>query len=281
MQVKLNLTPLYRSDSADGRSYARVTETGEVIWYPSVTTVIRATSPMSYGLLNWYAQHGMEGAEKKRDEAAEYGTKLHIAISELTDGETTDVATLDNRFAKDLIAWTAFVRDRAVQILHSEAMVFSDELGYAGASDVVCLMEWKGKIITAIIDIKSGANSYPDHAVQLEMYRLAWNECYGTERGLEVTHIFNWHPKDWQGSPTYTLKNQTGVTTKEEIDLRCKLYKATKEVKPKPTIVMSGTLPDNYKIELVDADDEIRIKHASYVGDDVQQQLFTTEQEAS
>lgn len=275
MVVNLKLTPLYRNDSVNGRSYARVTEAGEVIWYPSVTSVIRATSPMSFGLLQWYATHGMEGANKLRDEAAEYGTKLHIMISELIAGQTFDLSTLDERLAKDLLAWTAFMQERNIQALHSEAMVYSDELGFAGASDIVCMMEWNSKIVTAIVDIKSGSNSYPDHAVQLEMYRLAWNECYGTERGLEATHIFNWHPKDWQGAPTYTLKNQTGVATRDEIDLRCKLYKATKTVKPKPSIKISGSLPDAYKIESVDADVGIIAKHVSYVGDDVQQELFT------
>lgn len=268
--MPIKLTPLYRCDSASGRSYARVTINGDVVWYPSVTSVIHATAPTPSGLLQWYAKHGMEGANKLRDEAADYGTELHLLVGLLTDRQQIELASVTERMARDLMAWCAFAKERDVEIVYNEAMVYSETLGYAGAADIVCRMSWQGKTVNAIVDIKSGANSYPDHATQLEMYRLAWNECYGEESGVEVTHIFNWHPNDWKGSPTYKLINQTGKTMVEEIQMRCALYRAKNEVRPLAKTVYKGALPDDVVTELVQPEDEILAKHASYVGDDLQ-----------
>jgi hypothetical protein len=76
----ISVEPLYRYDhNAGDRRYARVNERGKVIWYPSVTTIIRATSPTPPGLLAWYIKHGIDGANELRDEAAERGTEIFKA----------------------------------------------------------------------------------------------------------------------------------------------------------------------------------------------------------
>ena len=267
------IVPLYRHDAASGRAYARVVEGNErnVVWYPSVTTVLRGTSPMSPGLLKWYAQHGEEKANAMRDAAAEYGTALHIAIHDLSNGARLDAAMMPTRMAKDLLAWQTFLTDYKIEILYAEPMVYSDEFGFAGAIDIVCTMEVsEGVRAVAIIDIKSGSGSYSDHAVQLAMYQLAWNERYGEPNKTIVEEIYNWHPKDWREKPTYTLKKQTGAVTKEEIKLRCDLYRATNKIKPSKRLVVEGTFGVLAEFTMQDADVDVLAKHAAYVGDDLQ-----------
>jgi hypothetical protein len=258
--------PIFREDRNGTRYYAHVDETGAVTWYPSVTTVIRDTSPTPYGLLAWYAKHGMQDANRLRDDAAEYGTSLHIDIARIMSGE---VVTPDSeRKAKDLMAWVAFCKERNVEPVAVEIPLVSRTLKIAGTCDLVCWLDFgKGREL-AIIDIKSGG-SYEDHAVQLDMYRIAFNEQYREALGQGVVFTFNWHPNDWQKAPTYKLVNQTAACKPDEASLRCQLWHAMHNASPRPYLTVSGPVGLGMEMPTITSenpDDTARAKWQALTG---------------
>jgi len=126
--------------------------------YASVTTIIGATSPTPYGLMNWIKMKG-QFADIERDEAAAYGTFLHIQIGQLLRTRQYDfrdlpeiarvesaVAGLPMKAAEwhrkatnDILAFEAFRRRHQVEPLAIEVIV-KHSSGYAGAVDLVCRM---------------------------------------------------------------------------------------------------------------------------------------------
>ena len=239
---------LFRYDDAGERFYGRVVN-GNVWWYPSVTKIIKATSPTPPGLMQWYAKHGFEEANKLRDDAAERGTTMHVLFERYMSGQLVDMASLSEFHAKALMSFDQWMQDYEVEPLAIEVLLHSDTYGYAGTADLVCRVKG-GKVI--LVDFKSGSSVYEDYAVQLEMYRLAWNEHADMHDIPQVTEVYNWLPKDWRKGPTYTFKDQTGECTSHAIEYRCKLYNETQKTSPRIKTIYGGTLPGTATIEVVD-----------------------------
>lgn len=238
--------PIYRYDQGDARYYARVTD-GEpptVSWFPSVTTVIRETSPLPPHLLKWYADKGMDEATAIRDEAAEYGTTFHIYAASLLAGKAipgAEFQVMEPRLQRDLMALMQFVRDREVEPIAVEMLMASDTLGIAGTIDLVCRMNWKKGRVMAVVDLKTSSGFYRAHKQQIELYRQMWNETYGSyehaepmarELGLPsvkpyfAAHTFLWRPKDWRTEPNYDLKEVEGEVPYDEVVNMCNLYRS-------------------------------------------------------
>ena len=150
--------PIYRMDGKDNRYYHSVDDSGNVHFYPSVTSVIQATTPTPYHLIKWYADYGMKRAEQLRDEKAHYGTVLHILIAHLLKrGEinletgveamlyeyadekrlTCDIGSWAHELRRDLLAFNQFAADYAVRPIAIEMPLVSGQLGYGGAIDLV------------------------------------------------------------------------------------------------------------------------------------------------
>lgn len=252
--IQQNFDGLYRYDDRGERFYARVKD-GRVLWYPSVTRIIKATSPTPQGLMAWTAKHGVAEANKLRDEAAERGTQMHVLIEEYLTTGTLELDGLPEFHQKALASFAQFCRDHDVQPVHTEKVLYSDEYQYAGACDLICTMMWKKIRIRAMIDFKSGTNLYDDYAVQLGMY---WHAA--EEHGHMIDRVFNWSPKDWRKEPTYTLTDQSedaASARTEQIEPRCQLFRAQNDYKPKARMVITGTLPDGMQIRTVDPDEVI------------------------
>lgn len=85
---------------------------------------------------------------------------------------------------------------------------------FAGAIDLVCELDFNGSRQTAIVDYKSGS-IWGSHPYQLEAYKLLVESNFD----IEIDLIFNWSDKDWnkQKQPTYTLTNQTGKVSPQEM----------------------------------------------------------------
>jgi hypothetical protein len=272
--------PLFRYDDGGDRFYARVNDV-DVKWYPSVTRIIKATSPTPPGLIAWYAKHGVEGANQLRDEAAERGTQMHILFERYMSavleykgrypsfidlhtesghwvgGNITDVAKLSEFHSKALMSFDAFYRQDVAEVYAVEMLLYSERHEFAGTCDLVCKLN-NGKI--AIVDFKSGTSVYDDYAVQLEMYRLAWNEHAEAHGWPVVTEIYNWLPKDWRTDPTWTWKRQTGDVSLNEIAARCLLFKSMNGTlrTPREKKIYTGTLPGQATIEIVRPEDIAR-----------------------
>jgi hypothetical protein len=99
-QFKLNLPTMYRFNQAGHRYYFSIKEPANsffnhdelVTFYPSVTTIIENTTPMSFGLKKILADSGsIKEYNKFMNEKADYGTLLHILITEyLRSGDTPE-----------------------------------------------------------------------------------------------------------------------------------------------------------------------------------------------
>ncbi|CAB4141888.1 hypothetical protein UFOVP422_41 [uncultured Caudovirales phage] len=248
--------PLFRYDASGQRYYAELTSSENVIWYPSVTTVIRATSPTPPGLLQWYAKHGMDGANKLRDDAAERGTEMHVLIADYLTGRGVDLDGRSEFQAKAIASFDAFAKEYQVEPLAIEILLHSKRNVFAGTADLVCRMNYKGRRVLALVDFKSGENFYRDHAVQLEMYAIAWNEHYGADYPIE--YLFNWSPKDWRKAPTYNLKEQSNVSSAREVELRSELFRVSNDCKPKARLRVGGQVPNALVVSSFEPDDVVR-----------------------
>jgi len=250
--------PLFRYDDAGERYYGRVID-GDVTWYPSVTKIIKATSPTPAGLMQWYAKHGFEEANKLRDDAAERGTEMHVLFERYMSGQYVDMSSLSEFHAKALMSFDQWCKDYEVQPLAVEVLLYSDLHGYAGTADLVCKIKNDEYVL---VDFKSGSSVYADYAVQLEMYKAAWNEIALENDMPVITSIYNWLPKDWRKGPTYTFKDQTHEVDPHEIEHRCNLYQVTNKTKPRTRTIYGGTLPGEATIEIIDPDQIILDAHA-------------------
>jgi len=263
---------LYRIDGLGRRYYFRVTEAGDdVIFYPSVTSVLGATMPTPPYLTKWIATHGLQGAYQMRDEAATYGTMLHVELAKfLVDGSyvlTVPYAQLvvetaltesyaashvrsgvdrarvmkewPTRLVKDMTAMAQVMFDRKVTVIAVEMALCSDKLRTAGAMDLVCEMDFDRKRVRALWDLKSsqaGQFSF-SHEAQLHIYRALWNETFPD---MPVSHVFNLSPSDWRDKPTYTLKNQTDSKAMDVARLLLDVFHMTVDEEPADHTVFGG-----------------------------------------
>lgn len=256
-----------RHDEGDARYYGAVeikSNTKRVVWYPSVTEVIRKTSPLPPGLLQWYVQHGLKEANKLKEDAAAKGTEMHIIFERYLRGEQIDMADLPLFHAKALLSLDQWANDNDVAVIATEQRVFNHQLRYAGTVDLICEMTFNKQRVKAIVDFKSGTGVYDDYAIQLEMYRLAWNQ--ENRKTHDVTHVFNWSPKDWNKSPSYTLKNQTGVVSIEHVQHRCNLYHAAYNARPKNKMIITGQLPGDAKYNFINQDEIVFDEYRQHLG---------------
>lgn len=198
--------------------------------YPSVTT-LRRLAGMPFGLAAWQVNQvinaaidqrdtlaGMDeksarkllrsAATKERDAAADKGTRIHEAASLMVP-----VADAPEDEQPYLTAYYHFIDTTGAKVLSSERQVYNLTLGYAGSYDL--LLEVFGARFA--VDIKTGKNIYPDHALQLMGYTMA--EFVGEHdvvdkdataalhsiNGMAILHI---GPGDWEWvevTPTRSL----------------------------------------------------------------------------
>ena len=265
--------PLFRYDDGGDRYYARVIG-DEVLWYPSVTRMIKATSPTPHGLLAWYAEHGMEQANKLRDDAADRGTEMHMHFERYITGMPVDLAGLSEFQAKALMSFDAWFRESVTEVYAVEMLLYSDQYGYAGTCDLVCRLN-NGKV--AIVDFKSGKTIHDDYVVQLEMYRVAWNELAEMHGWPQVETLYNWLPKDWRKEPSYTLKCQDNYITSNQIFARSILYRALQgqNMKPRDRKIYTGSLPGQAVVEIVRPEDVVKSAKLRLENDDTDAVLIS------
>lgn len=151
---------VYRLDGADIRWYYTISNHGQVQFYGSVTSILDKTLPTSPYLIKWIADHGVQGANRLRDQKAEYGTLMHLVIADYLQQETYnlnmmhfivqhyarehriqyDVSWWAESLQKDLLSFDAFCKEYNVKPLAVEMVCAAPNLGYAGCIDLVCEM---------------------------------------------------------------------------------------------------------------------------------------------
>ena len=229
---------VWQLNSKGHRYYYRFNEAGEPEFYPSVTTILSQTLPMSPFLLKWITDKGLEEAERYKGERAAYGTYMHKAFEELIINRSYDLDSLKtdlcayieaNRLPgdfiyyaddlkKDILAFAQFVKDYDVRPYAVEIALVHPRLGYAGLIDMPCSMPAKPgseERINAIVDFKSGRKGFwEENEIQLHLYKDLWNANF---ESMRIERVFNFAPKDWRKKPTYTLKEQTDSPNAKKI----------------------------------------------------------------
>lgn len=229
---------LYQLNGSGQRYYYKYDDDGRPEFYPSVTTVLSRTMPTAPHLIKWIADKGYDEAQAYKMERANYGTFMHACFEELIINKTFDLDTMPEKLRlymaqknlpdgfinyadelrKDVLAFAQFVIDYDVQPLAVEIALCSPALGLAGMLDLPCTMKKSPKSderVTAIIDFKSGKNGFhDDYEIQLHLYRMLWNENFPD---VEIERVYNFAPKAWRKSPTYTLKDQTDSAAAKKI----------------------------------------------------------------
>jgi len=103
------------------------------------------------------------GGNKKRDIAADLGTRVHDAAA-----AGTDVSKVGTDVAPFLVQYKRWLAESDIEIMLSERQCWNVSEGYAGTFDLLGRFKRTGKVF--LIDLKTGAGTYPEHALQLEAY---------------------------------------------------------------------------------------------------------------
>jgi hypothetical protein len=272
--------PMYRMDMGGGRLYYRF-EDGEPVFYTSVTTMIKNTLPTSPHLIKWIADRGQEEGMAEALERATYGTFMHAECATLLTTGKYDLDKLgaklelfltgekmpykkewEEPLKKDILAFAQFMIDYNVSPLAIEIILYHPTDGYAGAIDLVCEMDYEEKgffgetyasgankgqpkeskrkrRILAIIDLKSGRKGfYESHELQLQAYANMWQIHY--EECVE--RVYNWSPKDWRGTPSYNLKDQTDSKNLVKLPHLVELAKIEESKRSKTVSLIGGVI---------------------------------------
>jgi len=153
---------------------------------PGVTTVIGSNLGWSKGgLMHWAWEEGINGRDYRetRDTAASIGTIAHKMVEYEIKGKKFDWPSMgqqmganEEQIEQAQNAFNEFVNWRELvkfKLMKSEHLLISDQFNYGGQIDIAAV---QGK--TALIDIKTSNEIYPDHKIQLSAYDYLWNENY-------------------------------------------------------------------------------------------------------
>ena len=166
---------------------------------------------------NLSQQEALSAPYKKSDSAKSRGSTVHSIVEVYKKGAVDFdkwVNTIDKGFQGYAHAFNNFVKDFHVKIVDQEKWVKSDKHRFAGTLDLIVELNGEKKVF--IGDVKTGKRLYPEVALQLSSYAMAYKEQGGAVDGLFGVLL--------QEDGTYTYKQM-----KDEIDgfLACKtLYES-------------------------------------------------------
>lgn len=253
---------VYQLNSEGYRYYYRF-EGGKPVFYPSVTTLLRMTTPTSPYLIDWMLANGKEGAVEKRDLAAAYGTFMHSQFEALIINRRYDFNAVpavlsaymerENlpekvfsewlpKVCKDVLAFAQFVKDWKVRPLAVEIGLVHPDSRYAGCIDLVGEMTnpKTGEDFRGIVDFKSGRKGfYEEHELQLHLYKPMWDVNYPE---FPIDKVFNFSPKDWRTKPTYNLKDQTDSPNAQKVPHLLALAAIEDEKRDNTVTIVCGKL---------------------------------------
>lgn len=158
---------------------------------PGVTTVIDKTLPKP-ALVYWAFEQGksyergeISGLYDKRDEAADFGTKVHELVEKTIKGKL-DPAELDDvphgvRFGYEAyLDWQSMTK---LKVIATELEMVSEKHGYAGTPDAIgqigdnqmVLLDWKtskGVYDSHLIQVAAYANLLEEHEIMIDSVHI-------------------------------------------------------------------------------------------------------------
>jgi len=111
--------------------------------------------------------------QRRKEKAADIGTKIHEWISRWIAGEKQDLPG-DEKIANGVRAFLKFQDEYGLKWTEPEQIVFSQKYWYAGILDSIAL---KGKE-RILVDFKSANGIYDENALQVAGYQLAYEEYF-------------------------------------------------------------------------------------------------------
>jgi hypothetical protein len=195
------MTTTIRRVEGRSRRYEVAVEGQEPVLLPSVTSVL-STVIAKPGLMHWARNTALQSvrevlldnrpvmaldeesidaliAEAKarpdqvRDEAADYGTTAHELIDAILGDEEP---VIPPAYSETIAAFYAWEAEASLAIEKRERMVYSLEHGYAGTLDAI---GWNADRGHAVLDWKTSNGLYPETALQVTAYAMAYEEMTG------------------------------------------------------------------------------------------------------
>lgn len=139
--------------------------------FPSITTYLQAY-PTSEQLVAWMAKEGYHESREMRDEAGRRGTRIHLAIQDLLEGQVLQEANFTLEEWRKIFTFTEWHKVYKPEILAMELPIFSKKGKYAGRLD--CIAKIDGQIV--LIDWKSSRNLHNSFFLQIAAYGNAIEE---------------------------------------------------------------------------------------------------------
>ncbi len=168
------------------RNIVQIT-TSDERWYqindkflPSVTWIC-GYYPKGIGFMKWLAEHGWDESEAIKMEAANKGSKVHQAISDLLMGKEVKIDAkymnheknveeeLTTQEYEAVMSFSSWLTETNPEVLKVDYTLVNEKDGYAGTIDMK--LNIKGE--TWIVDIKTSQDVYPSHELQVSAYKKA------------------------------------------------------------------------------------------------------------
>lgn len=198
---------VYRVGGTRQRVYYTLDKHNEPTFYSSVTSAISRNTPTSPFLIKWIADKGHEEAENYKEERADYGTFLHIELSNLLITRKCDLDNLQDRLLqymdenklpanfiyhseelrKDILAFAQWVIDFNVKPLAVELVLADEKTGMAGAIDIVAEFDWETKGFTDEV-YKTGAKKGQPKPVKIKKRIRAVIDNKSGRKGFYDSH---------------------------------------------------------------------------------------------
>jgi len=158
------------------------TKTGlpEYQYVPSVTW-ITSHYPKGIGFYKWLADKGWDEAEAIKIAAGNKGSKVHLAIADLLAGktiameakylnkETDEEEELTPAEWECIMSFVEWYEETKPEVIAFEYVLWNGAENYAGTVDLKCKID--GQIW--IIDLKTGADVWPEYELQVSAYKHA------------------------------------------------------------------------------------------------------------
>ena len=129
--------------------------------------------------------------EERRDTAADFGTEAHALLQQLFIDPNTVVP---DEFRSVVHAWMQWLDESELKVLSTEQQLYYSDttssmapITFAGTADLIAL-DKQG--MPVICDWKTGANIYPEYALQMAAYSMGLGFC-GVGRFLNAEQIAN------------------------------------------------------------------------------------------
>jgi hypothetical protein len=195
------MTAIEQITTSKGRQY-KISEEGEKpLYLPSVTTIL-ATVINKPALVHWARNTALQSVrdvlldnrpvmaldsesidaliaeanakpDQVRDEASGYGTAAHQLIDAILLGEEP---TIPPTYTTTIESFSAWEVEANLSIEKTERMVYSRTYGYAGTLDAIGFNADRG---LAVLDWKTSNGLYPESALQVAAYAIAYEEMTG------------------------------------------------------------------------------------------------------